>query len=150
LNFVINFGEVNRELLVEMKERIASENLPTGFTDDIKELIDGLADNQNKILHHGKRADGIVKNMLQHSRTQSGITELTDLNELGRIFEAGISWFQGKHKSFHCHFKTGFDKIWDASILFRRHRHTLVNLFNNAFFSMNEKMKLKPQLRTNT
>src|SRR5258705_10929827 len=49
LNFVINFGEVNKELLVEMKERIASENLPTGFTDEIKELIEDLADNQNKI-----------------------------------------------------------------------------------------------------
>src|SRR6476620_1612098 len=80
LNFVINFGEVNRELLVEMKDLIARENVPTGVTDDIKEIIEDLADNQNKILHHGKRADGIVKSMLQHSRAQSGIMQLTDLN----------------------------------------------------------------------
>src|SRR4029078_11682852 len=56
LNFVIHFGEVNRELLAEMKERVVNENLSTSFTDDITSLIDDLADNQNKILHHGKRA----------------------------------------------------------------------------------------------
>jgi C4-dicarboxylate-specific signal transduction histidine kinase len=146
LNFVINFGEVNRELLVEMKERIASENLPTGFTDDIKELIDGLADNQNKILHHGKRADGIVKNMLQHSRTQSGITELTDLNELSEEYlKLAYHGFRAKHKSFHCHFKTEYDKnVGRINLIPEDIGHTLVNLFNNAFFSMNEKMKLKP------
>ena len=144
LNFVINFGEVNRELLVEMKERIASENLPTGFTDDIKELIDDLVDNQNKILHHGKRADGIVKNMLQHSRTQGGILELTDLNELSEEYlKLAYHGFRTKHKSFHCNFQASYDKnVGRINLVPEDIGHTLVNLFNNAFFSMNEKMKL--------
>ena len=145
LNFVINFGEVNRELLVEMKERIASENLPTGFTDEIKELIDDLADNQNKIIHHSKRADGIVKNMLQHSRRQSGDMELTNLNELAEEYlKLAYHGFRTKHKSFHCSFQTAFDEKVDRIELVREDiGHTFVNLFNNAFFSMNEKMKLK-------
>jgi len=146
LNFVINFGEVNRELLVEMKERMAIENLPTGFTNDIKELIDDLADNQNKILHHGKRADGIVKNMLQHSRTQSGILELTDLNELSEEYlKLAYHGFRAKHKSFRCHFKTEYDKnVGRINLVPEDIGHTLVNLFNNAFFSMNEKMRSNP------
>src|SRR6185369_3328850 len=128
LNFVINFGEVNKELIVEMKERIASENLPTGFTNDIKELIDDLADNQNKILHHGKRADGIVKNMLQHSRTQSGIMELTDLNELAEEYlKLAYHGFRAKHKSFHCHFKTAFDEnLGSINLVPEDIGHTLV------------------------
>jgi len=146
LNFVINFGEVNRELLTEMKERIAAENLPRGFTDDITTLIDDLGDNQNKILHHGKRADGIVKNMLQHSRIQSGIMERTDLNELlEEYLKLAYHGFRGKHKSFHCHFKTAYDEnIGRINLVPEDIGRTLVNLFNNAFFSMNEKMKLKP------
>src|SRR5580765_6524574 len=121
LNFVINFGEVNRELQVEMKERIAaSENLPTGSTDEIKELIDDLADNQNKIIHHSKRADGIVKNMLQHSRRQSGGMELTNLNELAEEYlKLAYHGFRTKHKSFHCSFQTAFDEKVDRIELVR-------------------------------
>jgi signal transduction histidine kinase len=146
LNFVINFGEVNRELLVEMKERMGIENLPTAFADDIKELIDDLADNQNKILHHGKRADGIVKSMLQHSRAQSGIMQLTDLNELSEEYlKLAYHGFRVKHKSFHCHFKTAYDEnVGDINLVPEDIGHTLINLFNNAFFSMNEKMKSTP------
>jgi two-component system, NtrC family, sensor kinase len=145
LNFVINFGEVNRELLAEMKERVVNENLSTSFTDDITSLIDDLADNQNKILHHGKRADGIVKNMLQHSRTQSGIMEMTDLNELSEEYlKLAYHGFRGKHKSFHCHFKTAYDEnIGRINLVPEDIGRTLVNLFNNAFFSMSEKMKLR-------
>jgi two-component system NtrC family sensor kinase len=146
LNFVINFGEVNRELLAEMKDRIASESLPPGFNDDIKELIDDMVDNQNKILHHGKRADGIVKNMLQHSRAQSGVVELTDLNELSEEYlKLAYHGFRAKHKSFHCHFNTAYDEnVGRINLVPEDIGHTLVNLFNNAFFSMNEKMKLNP------
>ena len=145
LNFVINFGEVNRELLSEMKERIAHENLPKSFTDEIRDLIEDLADNQNKILHHGQRADGIVKNMLQHARIQSGVMELTDLNELAEEYlKLAYHGFRVKHKSFHCHFKTAYDEhIGRIDLVPEDIGHTLVNLFNNAFFSMNEKMKLK-------
>jgi len=157
LNFVINFGEVNKELIVEMKERLASENLLEGFANDLKGFIDDLADNQNKILQHGKRADGIVKNMLQHSRRQSGVMELIDLNELVEEYlKLAYHGFRTKHKTFHCSFETSYDQeIGRIELVPEDIGHTLVNLFNNAFFSMNEKVKLgasnyEPVLKINT
>ncbi len=146
LNFVINFGEINTELLSEIKERVAGETLPKEFTDDINPLFNDFADNLKKILHHSKRADVIVKNMLQHSRRQSGDMELTDLNELAEEYlKLAYHGFRTKHKSFHCSFQTSYDeKVGRIELVSDDIGHTLVNLFNNAFFSMNEKVKLKP------
>jgi C4-dicarboxylate-specific signal transduction histidine kinase len=146
LNFVINFGEINSELLSEIKERVDSEALPKEFTDDINPLINDFADNLKKILHHSKRADGIVKSMLQHSRRQSGTMVLTDMNELVEEYlKLAYHGFRTKHKTFHCSFQTFYDEKLDRIDLVPEDiGHTLVNLFNNAFFSMNEKMKLKP------
>jgi C4-dicarboxylate-specific signal transduction histidine kinase len=144
LNFVINFGEINAELLSEIKERVAGEKLPKEFTDDINPLIDDFEDNLKKIVNHSKRADGIVKNMLQHSRRQSGAMELTDLNELAQEYvKLAYYGFRTTHKSFHCNFQTLYDASMDRIDLVPEDiGHTLVNLFDNAFFSMNEKMKL--------
>jgi len=144
LNFVINFGEINTELLSEIKERVKNEALPKEFTNDINLLIDDFGENLNKILHHSKRADGIVKNMLQHSRRQSGVAELTNLNELAEEYvKLAYHGFRAKHKTFHCSFQTSYDDSLDSVNVVRQDiGHILVNLFNNAFFSMNEKMKL--------
>jgi len=146
LNFIINFGEINSELLSEIKERVGNETLPKEFTDDINPLINDFGDNLKKILNHSKRADGIVKNMLQHSRRQSGAMELTDLNELAEQYlKLAYHGFRTKHKSFHCSFQTSYDEtVGRIDLVPEDIGHTLVNLFNNAFFSMNEKMKLKP------
>jgi len=146
LNFIINFGEINSELLSEIKERVGNETLPKEFTDDINPLINDFGDNLKKILNHSKRADGIVKNMLQHSRRQSGTMELTDLNELAEQYlKLAYHGFRTKHKSFHCSFQTSYDEtVGRIDVVPEDIGHTLVNLFNNAFFSMNEKMKLKP------
>ena len=70
LNFVNNFSDLNRELLGEMKEEINRRNY-----DEVKSIADGVIENEEKIGHHGKRADGIIKGMLQHSRTGSGLRE---------------------------------------------------------------------------
>ncbi|MEP6950964.1 MAG: histidine kinase dimerization/phospho-acceptor domain-containing protein, partial [Ginsengibacter sp.] len=72
LNFVNNFSEVNAELLSEMKEKLAGESLSRDTRENINSLIDDVTQNHHKILHHGQRADSIVKSMLQHSRSQSG------------------------------------------------------------------------------
>ena len=77
LNFVNNFSEVSKELLDEMKEEIEKGNY-----DEAKDIANDVIQNLEKINHHGKRADGIVKGMLQHSRTSSGQKELTDINAL--------------------------------------------------------------------
>ena len=145
LNFVLNFSEINTELLLEVKQRIASETLPKHFTDDINLLIDDFSANQHKILHHGKRADGIVKNMLQHARRHTGALELTDLNELAdEYLKLSYHGFRAKHKTFICDFQTSFDgAIGRIGIIPQDIGHILVNLFNNAFYSMNEKIKVK-------
>ena len=77
LNFVNNFSEVNKELLVEMKDEIDKGNM-----EDAKAIANDVIDNEEKINHHGKRADAIVKGMLQHSRSSSGVKEPTDINAL--------------------------------------------------------------------
>src|SRR4029453_18147385 len=75
LNFVNNFSEVNSELIAEMKNEINKGNL-----DEARSIAKSIDDNEQKIMFHGKRADAIVKSMLQHSRTSSGHKELTDIN----------------------------------------------------------------------
>jgi signal transduction histidine kinase len=143
LNFVLNFGDINAELLSEMKERISVETLPANFTNDINPLVDDLTDNLKKILHHGKRADGIVKNMLQHSRRHNGTLELTDLNELAdEYLKLSYHGYRSKHKSFTCNLQTLFDgEVEQVNIIAQDIGHILMNIFNNAFYSMNEKKK---------
>ena len=77
LNFVNNFSEVNTELIEEMKTE-----LKAGNNDDAIAIANDIAENEQKINHHGKRADAIVKGMLQHSRSSSGVKEPTDINAL--------------------------------------------------------------------
>ena len=145
LNFVLNFGELNSELITEIKSTIAAETLPEKFTGEINELINDFSANQHKILHHGRRADGIVKNMLQHSRRHTGSMELTDLNELAdEYLKLSYHGFRSKHKTFICDFHTSFDgAIGRIEIIPQDIGHIFVNLFNNAFYSMNEKAKMK-------
>lgn len=144
LNFVLNFGELNIDLLTEVKERIDAENLSAGFMDDINPLMNDFTENLKKILHHGKRAEGIVKNMLQHTRRHTGIMELTDLNELAEEYlKLSYHGYHSKNKSFNCNIKTAFNgNIERIRIIPQDIGQILVNLFNNAFYSMNEKMKL--------
>jgi signal transduction histidine kinase len=77
LNFVNNFSEINADLVDELKTQLATGNLQLA-----NEIADDLKDNETKILHHGKRADAIVKGMLQHTRTSAGQKEPTDINAL--------------------------------------------------------------------
>jgi len=143
LNFVLNFGEINTDLLAEIKEKLAAEELKTEFSADMNELVKDLTDNHEKIRHHGKRADSIVKNMLQHTRRHDGVMELTDLNELAdEYLKLSLHGFRSKHKSFHCTFKNSFDSNADRiRIIPQDIGNLLVILFNNAFYAMNEKQK---------
>ncbi|MDZ7646433.1 MAG: histidine kinase dimerization/phospho-acceptor domain-containing protein [Cytophagales bacterium] len=105
LNFVNNFSEVNKELLAEMNDEINKGNL-----DDAKAIAKDAIENQEKILHHGKRADAIVKGMLQHSRSSSGQKELTDINVLcDEYLRLSYHGLRAKDKSFNAKFETDFD-----------------------------------------
>ena len=105
LNFVNNFSEVSNELIGEMKQE-----LEMGNTQQANEIADDLEQNLEKINHHGKRADAIVKGMLQHSRTSSGQKELTDINALcDEYLRLGYHGLRAKDKNFNAEIKTDFD-----------------------------------------
>ncbi|MCW3082453.1 ATP-binding protein [Segetibacter sp.] len=144
LNFVNNFSEVNKELLEEMDHEIAKGNL-----DEVKEIIKDIKENEIKISQHGKRADAIVKGMLQHSRLSSGKKEPTDINALAdEYLRLSYHGLRAKDKSFNATFKTDFDgSIKEIEVIGQDIGRVLLNLINNAFYSVNEKKKAKDQLQ---
>jgi signal transduction histidine kinase len=138
LNFVTNFSEVNKELIDEMEVDIDKGN----FT-DVKPAAKNIRENEEKINHHGKRADAIVKGMLQHSRTSSGQKESTDINALAdEYLRLAYHGLRAKDKSFNAKFKTDFDKdIGKISIIPQDIGRVVLNLINNAFYAVNERQK---------
>jgi two-component system NtrC family sensor kinase len=138
LNFVNNFSEVNRELLVEMKEGIDKGDL-----EEIRIIANNLIENEEKINHHGKRADFIVKGMLQHSRSGSGERQLTQINTLAEeFFKLSYQGLRAKDKSFNSDMATHFDpNLPKANVVQQDMGRVLLNLFNNAFYAVNQKAK---------
>jgi two-component system, NtrC family, sensor kinase len=138
LNFVNNFSEVNKELLAEMKDELAMGN----YTDAEAIALD-VMENEEKINHHGKRADAIVKGMLQHSQSGSGIKEPTDINALAdEYLRLAYHGFKGKDKSFIADLKIDFDEqVGNINIIPQDIGRVLLNLINNAFYTVNEKQK---------
>ena len=138
LNFVNNFSEVNKELLTELKEEIEKGNI-----DEVKSITDDVIDNQEKINHHGKRADAIVKGMLQHSRISSGQKELTDINGLAdEYLRLAYHGLRAKDKTFNAKFETNVDPaIGKINIVPQEIGRVILNLINNAFYAVNEKKK---------
>jgi signal transduction histidine kinase len=138
LNFVNNFSEVNEELLAEMKAAIDSGNM-----DEAKSLATDAIENQQKILHHGKRADSIVKGMLQHSRSTNGVKEPTDINALAdEYLRLAYHGLRAKDKSFNATMKTDFDEsIGNINIVPQDMGRVILNLITNAFYVVNEKKK---------
>ena len=144
LNFVNNFSEINAELLGEMKDMLTRETLTGKDKEEINLLLADVIQNLHKINGHGKRAENIVKNMLQHARSSSGIKELTDINFLAEEYlKLSYHGFRAKHKLFNVAITTTFDPQLDKiSIVPQDVGHVLINVFNNAFYSVSEKTKL--------
>lgn len=138
LNFVNNFAEINKELIDELKQEIESGNL-----NEAKTIADTLAQNESKVMFHGKRADGIVKGMLQHSRASSGQKEPTDINELcDEYLRLSYHGLRAKDKSFNATFKTDFDPtIGKVNVVPQDIGRVVLNLLTNAFYAVNEKKK---------
>ena len=136
LNFVNNFSEVNKELLVEMKDEMDKGNM-----DDAKAIANDVIDNEEKINHHGKRAGDIVKGMLQHSRSSSGIKEPTDINALAdEYLRLSYHGLRAKDKSFNAEMKTDFDEsIGNINIVPQDIGRVILNLITNAFYVVDEK-----------
>jgi two-component system NtrC family sensor kinase len=136
LNFVNNFSEVNKELLTELNDEIDKGNY-----EDAKTIAKDVIDNSEKINHHGKRADAIVKGMLQHSRQTSGQKEPTDINALcDEYLRLSYHGLRAKEKSFNATLKTDFDQsIEKINIIPQDIGRVLLNLYNNAFYAVQQK-----------
>ncbi len=143
LNFVNNFSEINVELLAELKEG-PLKNLPEEDREEANNIINDLDLNMQKIGRHGKRADGIVKGMLLHSRSSSGQKELTDLNALSdEYLRLAYHGLRAKDKSFNATLETDFDKKIDlVNVVPQDIGRVILNLINNAFYAVDEKTKL--------
>jgi two-component system, NtrC family, sensor kinase len=138
LNFVNNFSEVNRELIDELQEERNKEI--RDFKNE-NELLNDIKENEQKINHHGKRADAIVKGMLQHSQSSSGIKEPTDINKLAdEYLRLAYHGFRAKDKAFNAILQTDFDAgIGKINIIPQDIGRVLMNLYNNAFYAVTEK-----------
>lgn len=136
LNFVNNFSEVSKELIGEVQNELVAGNYQAA-----KELLDDVEKNLDKITHHGKRADAIVKGMLLHSRTSRGIKEPTDINALvDEYLRLSYHGLRAKDKNFNAEFKTEFDQaILKINLIPQDIGRVLLNLINNAFYAVSEK-----------
>ena len=138
LNFVNNFSEVNIELIDEMQEQ-----LKAGKMDEAISISKDIKENEEKISHHGKRAEGIVKGMLQHSRSSSGQKEATDINNLvDECLRLSFHGMRAKDNSFNAKTVTEFDESQPKiSINPQDIGRVLLNLFTNSFYSVTQKRK---------
>jgi signal transduction histidine kinase len=138
LNFVNNFSEVSGELIAEMVEEVDKGNY-----EDVKSIADDVKQNLEKINHHGQRAADIVKGMLQHSRSSSGVKEATDINALAdEYLRLAYHGLRAKDKEFNATMKTDFDQsIGMINIIPQDIGRVILNLITNAFYVVNEKKK---------
>lgn len=138
LNFVNNFSEVNAELITELKAELEKGNI-----EEAKLVAGDIADNEHKISQHGKRADSIVKGMLQHSRVSTSTREPTDINKLAdEYLRLAYHGLRAKDKSFNTALHTHFDEtIGMVNMIPQDISRVLLNLFSNSFYAVQEKMK---------
>jgi signal transduction histidine kinase/ligand-binding sensor domain-containing protein len=139
LNFVNNFSEVNAELSQEM-----AEALNKGDLDEARQLAADIKSNQEKIRDHGKRAGSIVKSMLEHSRASSGQKEPTAVNAIcDEYLRLAFHGMRAKDKTFNVKIETAFDpEVGSIEMVPQDIGRILLNLFNNAFYAVQEKSKL--------
>ncbi|OOQ62153.1 sensor histidine kinase [Mucilaginibacter pedocola] len=138
LNFVNNFSEVSAELLDELEIELTN-----GDKEEAIAIAGDVKQNLEKILHHGKRADGIVKGMLQHSRASSSAKEPTNLNQLtDEYLRLAYHGLRAKDKSFNAELITKFgDSLPLVKVVPQDIGRVLLNLFTNAFYAMQQKQK---------
>jgi signal transduction histidine kinase len=138
LNFVNNFSEVSHELIDEMKEELVNGNAVEAIA-----IADDVKQNLEKISHHGKRADAIVKSMLQHSQSSTGAKEPTDINALcDEYLRLAYHGLRAKDNAFNAAFTTDFDSaVGMVQVIPQEMGRVLLNLINNAFYAVAEKCK---------
>jgi len=138
LNFVNNFSEVSKELMDELREELGK-----GDTKEVDVISQDVIQNLEKIVHHGKRADAIVKGMLQHSQSGSGVKEPTNINALAEeCMRLAYHGLRAKDKSFNAELITNLDEtLPKMNVIPQDMVRVMLNLFNNAFYAVNQKVK---------
>ena len=146
LNFVNNFSELSNELITEMNEEIDKGN-----TDEVKAIASDIKQNLEKINHHGKRADSIVKGMLQHSQKGSGQKEPTDINAMAEEYlRLAYHGFLAKDITLNVSLVTDFDKtIGNVNLVQQDISRVLLNLYNNAFYALPKASEGRRRLSAN-
>ena len=141
LNFVNNFSEVSTELVDELQGELES-----GTTAAATALANDLKENLNKILTHGKRADSIVRGMLEHSRIRSNRREETSISDIiDESLRLSYHAVRAADKSFNAIFETHFDEsVGRVEVVAEDIGRVLLNIFNNAFYSLREKKRHAP------
>jgi len=139
LNFVNNFSEVNNELIDEMHEE-----LDNGDIEEAKAISIDIKHNLEKITHHGKRADRIVKGMLQHSRSGGDKKEPTDINALAdEYLRLAYHGLRAKDKTFNAELITDFDtSIKTINVVPQDIGRVILNLLTNAFYVVHQKKQI--------
>ena len=142
LNFVNNFSEVSAEMMEELEKELVAGNQDEGIA-----MVTDIKLNLEKILHHGKRADSIVKGMLQHTRNSTGKKELTNINVLAEEYlRLAYHGLRAKDKMFDATMKTNFDtSIGKIDIIPQDIGRVILNLINNAFYAIAERKKGQPE-----
>jgi signal transduction histidine kinase len=140
LNFVNNFSEVNTELIDELEQEVNKGDL-----DEVRAIAKDIKENEQKINHHGRRADAIVKSMLQHSRSSSGKKELTDINALAdEYLRLAYHGMRSKEKSFNVDVRSDLDpSIEKINVIQQDIGRVILNLITNAFYVVAEKKQQK-------
>src|SRR5579863_838905 len=138
LNFVNNFSDLNNELLLELVDEMGK-----GHMDEVRKIALAVIDNEQKVLRHGKRADAIVRGMLQHSQSGTGVKERTNINGLAdEYLRLAYHRYRAKDNSFNVVLKTNYDDtIGKINIIPQEIGRVLLNLYNNAFYAVHEKSK---------
>lgn len=142
LNFVNNFSQVNEELIKELEDEASNGNL-----DEVRAIVNHIATNSERINHHGKRAEAIVKSMLQHSRISSGQKELTDISVLADEYvRLAYHGFRAKDKSFNAKVQTDLDpSVGKINVVPQDIGRVVLNVINNAFYAVNERQRVEGQ-----
>jgi two-component system NtrC family sensor kinase len=140
LNFVTNFSDVNKELIDE-----AGLEMNQGNVDKARSILNDIKENEEKIIHHGKRADAIVKGMLQHSHASAGQNESRDINSLAdEYLRLSYHGMRAKDKSFEAKLETVFDSsVGKLNVVPQEIGRVIFNLVNNAFYAVSEKQKVE-------
>ena len=138
LNFINNFADVNAELIDELNQEIDKGDMA-----EVRSISQNIKDNEQKIIFHGKRADSIVKGMLQHSRSSSGVKEPTDINALAdEYLRLAYHGLRAKDKTFNATMKTDFDQtIGTINVIPQDMGRVILNLITNAFYIVDVKKK---------